>query len=145
MCEHSSGYRIKCPNCRTYFFICVSCFRGHRYCPSDCSSIARRCSKNRASKRYRDTALGKKNHRAAQDRHRKKKKVIHHPSPPLPKSIKEKPGVFSKSPNRLNLVCVACGSILIRIMTARWRGRKKGGKNGFKPRSKGRDEENVLR
>ncbi len=145
MCGIGSGFRIKCPICRIYFSICASCFRGHRYCSNGCSSSARKRSKNMASKRYRATSQGKKTHRIAQDRHRKKKKVIHHPSPPLPRPVIEKSDYFCNQPTQLELRCITCGSILTKIMTERWRGRKRGARNGVKPRNKSRHEAHVLR
>ena len=86
MRQVTSGYQLKCPNCKTSFTICASCYRGHRYCNSSCSVRARYKSLTRSKRKNAKSEHSKKLHRRRQNRYRKKnlasKKVTEHPSAP---------------------------------------------------------------
>ena len=67
MCKqgHEAVLREReCPKCRSQFFICASCDRGHQYCCRECALAARRETKRRSQRRWRSTELGRQDHRA---------------------------------------------------------------------------------
>lgn len=52
--------QIRCWECDIYFFICRSCYRGHRYCGEACQVKGYRKRHREAQRRYRKK-MGKKN------------------------------------------------------------------------------------
>ena len=84
MCPSKVGYLFNCPICKISFTICTSCYRGHRYCSSDCSFEARQRSLRRARRKYARQPYSKRLHQKRQNRYRKKslasKDVTDHPS-----------------------------------------------------------------
>lgn len=65
---------IYCRNCDKLFHLCRSCWRGHAYCSAECRDTARKRSRRRAQRVYRQTQKGKENHRLGEKRRRAKKK-----------------------------------------------------------------------
>ena len=74
MCQRSSGYKIICPKCRVRFYVCQSCYRGHRYCCQDCSKAARLDTFRRASASYQQDPEVRKGNAAKQKAYRARKK-----------------------------------------------------------------------
>ena len=76
------GVRIKCRHCKTFFVICISCFRGQVYCGIDCRSEARKLSRRRRQRIYQKSPKGRLNHKLKQRRYRnrllEKKRVTDH-------------------------------------------------------------------
>ncbi len=72
MCPKNIGFRLKCPCCQIFFFICAACYRGHRYCSPACSKLARSESKRASNRRYAKSELALKRQRLRQNRYRKK-------------------------------------------------------------------------
>jgi hypothetical protein len=60
------------PQCRTVFFICASCDRGHRYCSLDCREQARRQQRRRANERHQRSPEGRLDHRDRQREYRRR-------------------------------------------------------------------------
>lgn len=67
------GVRIKCQHCKTFFIVCVSCYRGQRYCQSSCRMEARAISRRWSQKRYQQSPKGKLVHQLKQKRYRERK------------------------------------------------------------------------
>jgi hypothetical protein len=70
--------QIRCGWCHLIFYLCRSCWRGHRYCSDPCRLAAKRKQRCEAQRRYRQTAKGKKTHCEDENRRRhglSKKKV----------------------------------------------------------------------
>lgn len=146
MCLDETGLRLKCPNCRNIFFICLRCYRGHKYCSITCSNNARRQSRKRSDQHYRVSPQGRRNHRLAQDRYRKKKiNVIEHTSTLRPSPVKKNSQTLGLPPTPTFMKCVVCRSKLIHLWTGDWRNQKKGEISGNKPRNKSLHEKDVLR
>lgn len=94
MCSSLSGYRLKCPYCKKFFNICVSCYKGQKYCSKHCSKKSRLKSNRHFNRQYSKTPKAHKLHRKRQNRYRKKllamKKVTEQGSPPTFSNIKSK-------------------------------------------------------
>src|SRR5438552_14412627 len=54
------------PQCRATFYVCVSCYRGQRYCGPECRAIVRRQQLLAAGKRYQQSESGRRAHRERQ-------------------------------------------------------------------------------
>lgn len=81
---HRQYYCARC-GCRT--LICRRCDRGHIYCSPLCSSIRRKESLRRASRRYQKTKRGARRHAVRQKTYRyRKSKVTHQGSSSAGKS-----------------------------------------------------------
>ncbi len=61
---------LPCHCCGLVFLLCSRCYRGHRYCCSECRTAARRQAVREAQRRYRQTDKGKKAHCDAEKRRR---------------------------------------------------------------------------
>lgn len=58
------AFRMRaCRYCRTSFFICRSCDRGHAYCGDECRASARRRDVRQARARYRRSPEARDDHR----------------------------------------------------------------------------------
>lgn len=68
----------KCRRCGTRFVICRSCYRGHRYCSSECSCASRVESVRSARRRYRASPEGREDHRDRERERRKRRRVGDH-------------------------------------------------------------------
>jgi hypothetical protein len=87
-CDGPQGRLFLCaaPSCRVQLIICSDCDRGHIYC-ADCAAHARRCSVQRAGRRYQASHRGRMKHAARSRRYRERldrvcrNKVTHHGSP----------------------------------------------------------------
>ena len=60
------------PGCGLLFYICNSCFRGHRYCGDICRDKARREQLRRADQRYRRSKEARLDHRDRQRDYRER-------------------------------------------------------------------------
>ena len=72
------------PGCGLLFYICNSCFRGHRYCGDICRDKARREQLRRADQRYRRSKEARLDHRDRQRDYRERcrlRRVTDHTSP----------------------------------------------------------------
>ena len=105
--HHAAGMRIKCPECKHYFVICCRCYRGHQYCGKECSKRARSVSQRASEKRYKQSPLAKRLHRARQNKYNKKN-LTHHTSIRSPKSLLRKPQSFALSKNEPTLERTSC-------------------------------------
>jgi len=74
MCDNGEvvQYKLLCglPECREIFYICCSCYRGHKYCSDACRGIARRRQMDAARRRYLLTPEAKLDQRDRQRRWR---------------------------------------------------------------------------
>lgn len=61
-----------CSWCRTRFFLCRSCDRGHRYCSEPCRVQARRASVRAARRRHARSPEGRADHRDRQRSYRQR-------------------------------------------------------------------------
>jgi hypothetical protein len=82
----SSARLFNCARCHCQVVICSHCDRGNIYCGKRCSQAARRQSRRKAARRYQKTRRGRFAHAARQRRYRQRRraKVTHQGSPPLP-------------------------------------------------------------
>ena len=60
------------PDCGLVFYICNSCYRGHRYCGDSCRKKARREQRRRANRRYRQSLEARLDHRDCQRAYRER-------------------------------------------------------------------------
>lgn len=68
------AFRLKCLQCRQFFAICTSCFRGQRYCGRNCSRLARAAGLKRSRRLYEKTPEAKVRHCQRQNRYRRRLK-----------------------------------------------------------------------
>ena len=71
------------PGCGLVFYICSSCYRGHRYCGDRCRKKARREQRRRANQRYRQSKEARLDQRDRQREYRercRRRRVIDHTS-----------------------------------------------------------------
>jgi hypothetical protein len=66
--------RISCRFCKTLFFLCRFCYRGHAYCCDLCRELGKLKNQREAQHRYRQTEKGKKAHRENENRRRQRLK-----------------------------------------------------------------------
>lgn len=59
MCLGMPSRRIRCSLCSKIFHICVSCYRGQRFCCEDCRRKARKESRAAIQRRYRNSERGR--------------------------------------------------------------------------------------
>ena len=137
MCRKTFGYKKTCPICRVKFFICASCYRGHRYCGKECAGTARKETFKRATKLYQATPGVKEDIAAKQKEYRKRincqalkskdtkpdspciPSVTQHTSNPSFESLKDSKAGFLILPNLLisasasrgsfRSLCINCG------------------------------------
>jgi hypothetical protein len=84
--------QILCARCRTTFYMCRSCYRGHKYCSDVCRLEARNHQLKAARKRHRQSPEGRLDHRDQMRRLRavwktKSKAVVDQTSPDLPARV----------------------------------------------------------
>jgi len=87
---------IYCEKCHKVFYICPSCFRGHKYCSKKCSEEERIKCKRRAQHKYQSSFHGKRKNAARQELYRQRKKNSPPQSPP------PQPIVLQKGPQTEN-------------------------------------------
>jgi hypothetical protein len=73
MCAGVTGLRRVCPRCQTTFFLCRRCDRWHCYCSSSCSEQARKDSRQRSDRKYRQSASWRAKNPEHQAEHRRKR------------------------------------------------------------------------
>jgi len=59
MCHGKPCRQTRCSRCSKIFYICVSCYRGQRYCCEDCRRQGLRKSRAAIQRRYRNSEHGK--------------------------------------------------------------------------------------
>ena len=64
------GLRLRCSVCGQEFFICRSCFRGHRYCSNACRKRGYESVRKKARLKYSKTWEARSDHRDRQRLHR---------------------------------------------------------------------------
>ena len=77
------GLSITCKSCNTVFYICKSCYRGHKYCSIKCRNHGYKYNNRKTQAKYQKTFKGKQKHSIRQLRYRNKIKskiVTHHTS-----------------------------------------------------------------
>ncbi len=63
--------KIECKYCKTSFYMCRACFRGHKYCSDKCRKIVRDKSQRKSQNKYRTSLKGRETHnRYEQNRRR---------------------------------------------------------------------------
>lgn len=67
---------INCKRCSTRFYICQSCYRGHRYCGDECRGQARAQQMREANRRYRCSQEARLDHRDRQRRYRRSENSV---------------------------------------------------------------------
>ena len=108
------------PGCGLVFYICSSCYRGHRYCGDRCRKKARREQRRRANQRYRQSKEARLDQRDRQREYRercRRRRVIDHTSAGHGRSVKiGEPGEelpdrtrFERVPSAIRPVCIVCG------------------------------------
>jgi hypothetical protein len=108
-----------CARCRCQVVLCSHCDRGHRYCSRTCAQAARRHAQRAAARRYQTSRRGRLNHAARQSRYRRRRrqKVTHQGSPPVPLRQSSSPESRVSAPPSAPLVvdptrgipCQRCG------------------------------------
>ena len=114
--------RLTCrwPDCGATFYICNSCYRGHRYCGKPCRKKARREQRRRANRRYRQSLEARLDQRDRQREYRercRRRRVRDHTSAGHGRSVKiGEPGEelpdrtrFERVPSAIRPVCIVCG------------------------------------
>lgn len=101
---------LRCLACGMPFTVCRSCYRGHRYCSTDCRDHGYERARRRARQRYARTTEAKADHRDRMRVYRKQKRM---PVKPL-QSVTDKSS--DQRPIPLPLVsqchvCIVCGRI----------------------------------
>ena len=77
------------PGCGLVFYICNSCYRGHRYCGDRCRQKARREQRRRANQRHQQSREGRLDHRDRQRAYRERcRRVTDHTSAGKGRSVK---------------------------------------------------------
>ena len=79
------------PGCGLVFYICSSCYRGHRYCGDRCRKKARREQRRRANQRHQQSREGRLDHRDRQRAYReryRRRRVTDHTSAGKGRSVK---------------------------------------------------------
>jgi len=119
VCSDKFGYQFNCKKCKEPFTICVSCYRGNKYCGAQCSAAARRKSQTKSNRKNAILSKSKKLHRKRQNRYRKKilatKKVTEHSSQRSPRDLKSLCRSFDDHQPRRNRQrnqnqCIVCKS-----------------------------------
>jgi hypothetical protein len=64
---------VVCRWCKAVFYVCRHCWRGQAYCSAACRLCARKTSHRKAQRRYRQSAKGRRAHRLAENRRRRRK------------------------------------------------------------------------
>ena len=123
--------RLSCrwPGCGLVFYICSSCYRGHRYCGDRCRKKARREQRRRANQRHQQSREGRLDHRDRQRAYRERcrRRVTDHTSAgkgrsgkivesaretgrstPLAEELQDRTR-FERLPSALRPVCILCG------------------------------------
>ncbi len=79
--------KIECKFCKTSFYMCRACYRGHRYCSDKCRKIVRDKSQRKSQNKYRTSPKGRETHRLYEQRRRRighkqenKKNMADHPT-----------------------------------------------------------------
>ncbi len=69
---------IECKYCKTHFYMCRACYRGHVYCSSKCRGKAYVIAHRKSQSKYRTSDAGREKNRInAQNRRRIDKKQKH--------------------------------------------------------------------
>lgn len=63
--------QIVCKHCKTLFYMCRSCFRGHVYCSSECRNRAYANAHRKYQSKYRTSEKGKDAHRRYEQNRRR--------------------------------------------------------------------------
>ena len=118
------------PGCGLVFYICSSCYRGHRYCGDRCRKKARREQRRRANQRHQQSREGRLDHRDRQRAYRERcrlRRVTDHTSAgngrsvkivepsretgmstPLAEELQDRPR-FEWLQDTIRPVCILCG------------------------------------
>lgn len=68
-------HRCHASHCQKIFYLCRSCFRGQRYCSTECRAYARRLQHRVASARYQRSPDGRRSHRDWQNAYRQRRRA----------------------------------------------------------------------
>ncbi len=113
------GYRLKCASCKSFFYICATCYRGHKFCNAACRSSFQSKLKRERSNRYEEKKESKQLHAARQKRYRKnlqsKKKVTDATSNETPSPINTISSFLSSEPKQNH--CVICSKQVGRLLS----------------------------
>ena len=117
------------PDCGATFYICNSCYRGHRYCGKPCRKKARQQQRRRANQRHQKNREGRLDHRDRQRAYRERcrRRVTDHTSAgkgrsvkivepvretgrstPLTEELQDRPR-FERLQSAVRPVCMLCG------------------------------------
>lgn len=102
------GISIRCKHCHEVFYICKSCYRGHKYCSATFKRFGYRNSANKAQQKYQQTFRRKLNHAKRQYKYRHKIKKVTHKT-----SIEFKPVLKKIEINKKS--CLVCRKSISRI------------------------------
>ena len=76
-------HRCQRSDCQKLFYLCRSCFRGQRYCSTECGTYARRLQHRAASARYQRSPDGRRSHCEWQNAYRQRRRASRSSSPTL--------------------------------------------------------------
>lgn len=65
-------HSLQCRGCQSRFYVCVHCYRGHRYCGPPCRDRARRQQLRAANARHQRSELGRLDHNHHQRAYRER-------------------------------------------------------------------------
>ena len=112
------GYVLSCKHCCNTFVICKSCYRGHKYCSSNCRKFGYEESRKKARVKYDQSEEAKLDHRDRSRRHRMRKSVTDKTSKVQLNKIKppshhEIQMALDKLKNKSG-VCISCGDVVFK-------------------------------
>ena len=109
------GLVLSCLCCQKYFVICKSCYRGQKYCSTECKNIGYAFNKKKARDKFESSFEAKLDHADRQARYRQRKKVTDKSLNLNLKNINmHSPEIFTEKLNQSDLVkcCISCNRVL---------------------------------
>lgn len=111
--NNTNGIDLKCKTCCKDFWICKSCYRGHRYCCDSCRHTGRKQNQKISKIKYEQSEEAKADHRDRQQAYRNRIKESN-------KSVTEQSSIssnyFVQATSQTNSFhesidfCICCGS-----------------------------------
>lgn len=109
-----AGHSIYCSYCGSCFFVCSSCYRGHKYCSSKCRSAGYEEKRRLAHHKYNSSLEAKLDHRDRQRIYRsnsQKSKILNQFV--LDKTSNQSPNQLDEDIPSQEQYCLVCGCKVI--------------------------------
>lgn len=107
------GHCIFCSVCSSFFFICIKCFRGQKYCSLPCKRLGYRLTQQKSNRKYAASLDGKLDNRDRNRLYRKRKKP--NKNIVTENTSNQRPDHIDHDPDKAQL-CVKCGTKVIFLM-----------------------------